>query len=328
MKALFVKEAGKLEMIDIPKPEYGPEEVLIKINYVGLCGSDLNIYKGLMPLVTYPRIPCHEVSGIVEEKGHMVPDNIETGTKVTLSPYTSCGQCSACIIGRPNCCRYNQTLGVQRDGALTEYLAIHYSKIYSKPSLSLKELALAEPLSVGYHAANRAEVKETDTVLVLGCGVVGIGAITASARKGAEVIGLDIDDDKLSLVKKFGAQYTINSQKDDVCARVDELTDKRGVNVTIEAVGSPKTFTMAVDMAAYAGRVVYVDYAKEPVVYETKQFVIKELDIRGSRNSLYEFPAVLKMLDRHEYPFTELITKIYPFSELKQAFEDWDNDRS
>jgi threonine dehydrogenase-like Zn-dependent dehydrogenase len=282
------------------------------------------MYRGLFPMVTYPRIPGHEVSGVIVAKGERVLGSVNVGDEVMLSPYSSCGVCPACRAGRPNCCQFNQTLGLQRDGAMTGRAAIRYTKVFSSQVLSLKELALVEPLSVGYHAANRGQVKEVDTVLVIGCGTIGIGVIAAAARKGAIVIAADIDDAKLENARAFGALHTINSARQDVLPVIGELTNREGVDVAIEAVGLPETFRLAVDAAAFAGRVVYVGYAKEEVSYDTTNFVRKELDILGSRNALRVFSAVIKMMERRQQPFMDLITEIYPFGEAAQAFRDWD----
>jgi len=323
MKAISLVRPKQVEITDVPEPELGREDVLIKIGWVGLCGSDLNAYRGLSPIVTYPRIPGHEVSGMVAEVGPGVPEGIQRGARVTVSPYSHCGLCTACRVGRTNCCRYNQTLGVQRDGALAERIAIHHSKVLPSERLFGAELALVEPLSVGYHAANRGRVAETDCVLVLGCGTVGLGAVAAAARKGADVIALDVDDAKLDLARKLGATHTVNSTREDAGARIADLTGGNGVDVAVEAVGLPATYRMAVEAVAYAGRVVCIGYAKEDVAFETRLFVSKELDIMGSRNSLRVFPAVIRMLEERQRPFTDLVTRVMPFADSAQAFADW-----
>jgi threonine dehydrogenase-like Zn-dependent dehydrogenase len=207
---------------------------------------------------------------------------------------------------------------------MVERLAMHYSKVFASPVLGLKELALVEPMSVGYHAANRGQVSEVDTVLVIGSGTIGMGAIAAAVRKGAAVIVADIDDAKLEMASRFGAQHTIHSGREDLLDRVLHITGGEGVNVAIEAVGLPQTYRLAVDAACYAGRVVYVGYANQEVSYNTTNFVRKELDIRGSRNALRVFPAVIKMLEVRQQPFTDLITRVYPFNETRQALHDWD----
>ena len=324
MKAICLIAPGKVETTDVPDPRMDSEDVLVDIKYVGLCGSDLNTYRGNFSLVSYPLIPGHEISGVVADKGANVPDSIQVGDKVMMDPYTNCGVCPACRAGRPNCCQFNQTLGVQRDGALSSRFAAHYTKIFSSKTLTLKELALVEPMSVGYHAANRGQVNEMDTVLIIGCGTIGMGVVSAAVRKGATVVAIDIDDSKLELAQEFGAQHVINSTKQDVLEEVARLTDNEGVNVAIEAVGLPGTYRLAIDAVCYAGRVVYIGYAKEEVIYDTTDFVRKELDIRGSRNALRVFPAVIRMMEKQLFPFTLLITKIYPFDHTARAFSDWD----
>jgi len=326
MQAISLTAPKQVDIIDIPEPQPGPEDVLLEVHNIGLCGTDLNAYRGLLSLIAYPRIPGHEISGVIIDKGQDVPDSINVGDQVMVSPYTNCGICPACRAGRPNCCQFNQTLGVQRDGAMGPRFAVHYSDVFTSKILSLQELALVEPLSVGYHAANRGQVSEADTVLVIGSGAIGIGVMTAAARKGATVIVTDIDDGKLEVAKKFGAHHTVNSVRHDVQAEIHKLTNNEGVNVAIEAVGLPDTFRLAIESVCYAGRVVYVGYAKNEVCYDTTDFVRKELDIRGSRNALRVFPAVIKLLETRERPFTDLISKTYPFTQTAQALSDWDAD--
>lgn len=324
MKAVTFLAPKKVKIIDISEPILREEDVLVDIHYVGLCGSDLSTYRGLMPMVEYPRIPGHEISGVIIEKGRKVPEKIKIGSRVMLSPYTSCGVCPACRIGRENTCQFNQTLGVQRDGALTTQIAIPYYKIFSSEKLDFKELALIEPLSVGYNAANRGAVTEIDTVLVLGCGTIGMGVVAACARKGATVIAVDVDDQKLSMAKILGASYTIHSIREDISQRISEITNNEGVNVAIEAAGVPELFRMAVQETCFAGRVVYVGYTKQEVSYDTKLFVRKELTISGSRNALHVFPAVIQMVEKSEIPFKKLISRIAAFDETEDALKAWD----
>jgi L-galactonate 5-dehydrogenase len=326
MKAFAITEKRSIKEIDIDEPVLGSNEVLLEVHYIGLCGSDLNSYRGLMPLVTLPRIPGHEISGIIIEKGNQVPDTFKIGDKATVSPYTNCGICPACRAGRINTCEFNQTLGVQRDGALTKKIRIPFDKVFSNEMLSLQELVLVEPLSVGYHGANRGEVSETDMILLIGCGTIGMGALCAAVRKGATVIALDIDDTKLEIAKKFGATFLINSKKENALARIMELTGNEGVNVVIEAAGSPATFVLALEAVSFAGRVISIGYSKEEVHFNSQLIVRKELNIYGSRNALRVFPSVIQMFERKEKPYLNLITKIFPFDEVPEAFKFWDEN--
>src|SRR4051794_13080838 len=179
MKAFFITGPGesKVGEIDVPKP--GPGEVLLRTRIVGMCGSDLNTFRGSNPMVSYPRIPGHEIAATIEQAGARVPPEFQPGIDVTVSPYTSCGVCASCRRQRPNACQSNQTLGVQRDGAMTSYFVAPWRKLYLSHGLSLRELSVVEPLSVGFHAAARGRVTQLDSVLVLGCGTVGLGAIAA-----------------------------------------------------------------------------------------------------------------------------------------------------
>ena len=328
MKSVFINEAYKVSVEEVDEPQLATDEVLLEIFYIGLCGSDLSSYKGMSPMVVYPVVPGHEVSAVIKSKGANVPDTYKVGDKVTVNPYSACGVCSACRVGRTNTCQYNQTLGVQRNGALKKYFAIHHSKLIKSDILSEKEFALVEPLSVGYHAANRGGVSEIDTVLVFGCGMIGIGAILASVRKGATVIAVDLDDKKLELVKSFGVKHVINAKTTDVITKVMEITNGDGANVCIEAVGAPATYTTAIEAAAFAGRVVYIGYAKSDILFNTSLFVKKELNISGSRNAQFEFGPVVQMLENKSIDADKLITKIYSMEETGQALKDWSENPS
>ncbi len=326
MKAFAIIKERIVRAIEIDEPVPDSDEILLEVHYIGLCGSDLNAYRGLMPLVTLPRIPGHEISGIIIDKGNLVPSSFKKGDKATVSPYTNCGVCPACRTGRVNTCEFNQTLGVQRDGALTLKIRVPYSKVFTSGILSLEELALVEPMSVGYHSANRGEVKETDTVLIIGCGVIGIGALCACVRKGATVIAVDIDDKKLETANHFGAAHIINSKSENALLRIKELTCNEGVNVAIEAVGNPATFVLALEAVSFAGRVITIGYSKEEVHFNSQLIVRKELNLYGSRNALRVFPSVIQMFESKEKPFSDLITKIFSFDQAPEAFKFWDEN--
>ncbi|MDR0543619.1 MAG: zinc-binding alcohol dehydrogenase family protein [Dysgonamonadaceae bacterium] len=324
MKAVQITEAGKVRIIEIPKPELKKACVLLKVGYVGFCGSDLNMFRGLNPLVKLPVLPGHEVGATVEAVGEGVPSGIQAGMNVTVNPYSSCGNCPACRNARPNACEFNQTLGVQRDGAMSEYIVVPYEKVIADNDVPVRDFALVEPMSVGFHAVSRAQVTDSDTVLVFGCGMIGVGAIVRAALRGAKVIAVDVDDNKLALAKRLGAQYTINSSKENLHERVWEITNSCGADVVIEAVGRPETYTAAVSELAFTGRIVYIGYAKEKIPFDTQYFVKKELDIRGSRNALpQDFKAVIEYMKRGNCPVDELITAIYRPEKAQEALERW-----
>jgi threonine dehydrogenase-like Zn-dependent dehydrogenase len=218
---------------------------------------------------------------------------------------------------------FNETLGVQRDGALQEYIAVAREKIFPT-ALSSRERCLVEPLTVGFHAVARGRVKRGETVAAIGCGGVGLGAVAGSSLRGARTIGIDVDDEKLALARSAGASETINSRNENLHDRLRELTEGKGPDVIVEAIGLPETFRSAVDEVAFTGRVVYIGYAKEPVAYETRLFVQKELDILGSRNALPEdFHAVIRMLEQRRFPVDEAISSIISLDQVPEALQNW-----
>jgi threonine dehydrogenase-like Zn-dependent dehydrogenase len=327
MQALVMKKPGDVNVESVAEPTPGPGEILLKVKRVGLCGSDLNSYRGRNPLVHFPRILGHEVAATVVHDTPGRPD-LAAGTDVTLSPYTSCGRCAACRRGRPNACEFNQTLGVQRDGALTEYIAQPPEKLYPA-RLSLKELCLVEPLTVGFHAVARGRITAEDTVAIIGCGGVGLGSVAASGFIGARTIAIDVDDVKLEVARKAGATDLINTKRESMHERLSELTQGQGPDVIIEAIGLPETFRAAIEEVAFTGRVVYIGYAKEPVAYETRLFVQKELDILGSRNALpADFHAVIEMLEQGRFPVEEAVSAIVTMDEAPQSIADWSSNPS
>ncbi|MDR1631952.1 MAG: zinc-binding alcohol dehydrogenase family protein [Dysgonamonadaceae bacterium] len=324
MKAVNIQKEHTAALIEKEMPQIKTGEVLLRIKYAGFCGSDLNTFLGKNPMVALPVIPGHEIGAVIEAVGDGVPEHLQAGMNCTVNPYTHCGYCTSCRNRRPNACRYNQTLGVQRDGAMAEFITLPWRKVIADDGISPKHFALVEPMSVGFHAVSRAEATDIDTVMVIGCGMIGAGAIVRAALRGAEVIAVDRDDDKLALAKRLGAKHTINSQTEDLHQKLEELTQGNGPNVIIEAVGSPATYRTAIDEVAFAGRVVCVGYAKTEVAFETKYFVMKELDIRGSRNALPEdFRAVIKYLKQGVCPVDELISGIYRPGQAQEALSRW-----
>jgi len=327
MKALIIEEPGKVVVIQSEKPVVATGEVMVRLKYVGFCGSDLSTYMGKNPMVRYPKVPGHEISGVIEEIAEGVPNGFSTGEPVTVVPYTSCGQCPSCRRGRAYACQFNQTLGVQRDGAMQEFISVPWQKILKAPKLNELELAMVEPLTVGFHAIERGRVTDSDIVMVLGCGMIGAGAIVRAALRGATVIAVDIDDHKLSLASELGAQHTVNSKTSDLHKELVKLTGGDGPDVVVEAAGNPITYRAAVDEVAFTGRVICIGYAGSEVSFATKLFVQKEVDIMGSRNATPEdFRAVISYLERGTFPLDKMITEKVKPEHAAGAVKQWSED--
>src|SRR5574344_1867597 len=301
MKAIQITHQQELNIIDMEKPQ-APKagEVLLKLEYVGFCGSDLNTFMGRNTMALNPVIPGHEIGAVIEAVGEDVPDTLKVGMVVTCNPYTNCNKCASCRNGRVNACEQNETLGVQRNGAMKEHLLMPWEKIIPAGTLTPKTSALIEPMSVGFHAVSRAQVTDVDVVMVIGCGMVGMGAIVRAAT------------------------YAINTKTEDVHQRLSDITGGFGPDVIIEAVGSPFTYQMAVNEVAFTGRVACIGYAKQDVTFTTKLFVQKELDIRGSRNATpMDFRGVIRYLERGTCPVDKLITKVIAPEEALDTMKWW-----
>ena len=216
-------------------------------------------------------------------------------------------------------------MGVRRPGAMTRYVCAPWQDLFFSDQLSVRELALAEPLTVGFHAASRGRVDSQDIVAVLGCGIVGLGAVAAAVNRHATVIAIDLDDTKLAIARKIGALNTINPSKEDLHQRLQEITNGDGPDVIIEAVGSPSTYRSAVEEVAFLGRVVCIGYAKAPVEFNTSLFVQKEIEILGSRNCVgkSDFPEVLSYLESKKFPVDDVISKVISIDEGPETLKSW-----
>jgi threonine dehydrogenase-like Zn-dependent dehydrogenase len=322
MRALAIDRPGVAHLVERSRPAAGPGEVLLGVAYAGLCGTDLGTFLGKNPLVAYPRVIGHEISGRVVEVGPGV-DAAWLGVAAAVSPYKSCGVCAACRLGRPNACRNNETLGVQRDGALAEFAAVPVERLVPSRTLPLDVLALVEPFSIGMHAVRRTSVTEADTVLVLGCGGVGAGAVAAAAATGARVIGLDLDARKLSLAHALGASAIVEAGSQDVDGQVRGLTGGEGPSVVIEAVGTPATYRQALELVAPCGRIGCLGWVKGDVPLEARLIVLKEVTILGSRNATDELSAVVAMFESGRVDPRGVVTHRVALDEAPDMLAHW-----
>ena len=315
MKAIEIQAPGNVAVVDVEKPTAKSGEVLLKLDYVGFCGSDLNTYRGGNAMVTFPRIPGHEIGATIVELGSDMPSQLKVGQTVTVNPYTNCGHCASCRRGRVNACENNETLGVQRNGAMQEFISLPWQKIIPCGSVSVRDAALIEPMSVGFHAVDRGRVTDTDTVMVIGCGMVGLGAVVRAVMRGATVIAADLDDEKLAIARQLGATYTYNTATEWNLPTPD---------VVIEAVGAAPTYQLAVNKVAFTGRIVCIGYAKADISLTTSLFVKKELDIMGSRNANpSDFEAVIKYLTNSGAPVEKFISRIIEPQQSAEALKTW-----
>jgi len=320
MKAISIERPGHIILKEVPKPSPKKGEALIKIKAVGICGSDVAAYRYKHPNCTYPLIIGHEATGTVED----IPDGygIKKGDRVILDPYLHCDACYPCSKGHPNSCETLQVLGVQTDGAMSEYAA-HPAHLLKKvpDNLSWAQIPLAEPLTISLHAIHRVELQKGEHFTVIGAGAIGIMAAIAAKIYGAVPVILDPDEKRLEMARAAGIEHTINVLKKDAVAKIRTLTNGRMSETIMEASGADTGIAGTVQYATYLGRIALTGWPKGDVTLSTSLITRKELKVYGSRNSAGEFEEALALLSRGDVDSDKIITEILPFEKLPAAVE-------
>ncbi|SFL67140.1 zinc-binding alcohol dehydrogenase family protein [Halanaerobium salsuginis] len=325
MDVVFIKEPGEIELLDVPEPAVKDGEALLKIKYCGICGSDIATYTGNQPFASYPRIPGHEFSAEIVD----IEDNdlgLKAGMIVTANPYFNCGHCYPCSKGKVNCCESNETMGVQRDGSFAEYITMPIERIVNGRGLSAQTLALIEPFSIGYHAINRGNIKNKDNVLVIGAGPIGIFAMLSAKLAGAKVTIVDMLKERLDLAKSMGADQIVNVSQKTLAKEVEKLTNGNGMDACVEAVGHANTFLQCIENAAFGGKIILIGNGKTETKFNHSILLKKELDVYGSRNSLYDFKPLIDKVKTNNLDIEKIITHIYAKEDVLQAFKELNNN--
>lgn len=335
MKAIYIKEPGKVAICETAMPVRKPGEALLKVLYGGICGSDLGSYRGTFAYFEYPRIPGHEFSAEIVE----IDENeygLKTGMTVTCNPYFNCNACYSCRHDIANACMDNRTMGCQRDGAFCEYITMPIDRIYDGKGLPPRVLAAIEPFCISYHGVRRAGIKKGDKVLVIGAGMIGVLAAAAARTLCEEVYISDVQPQKLEYVQeKFGFAGTIlNDSRENFKAAVAEITGTstgnkavlaNGFDVCIEAVGLPSTFQDAVDGAAFGGKVVLIGVGKKNLDFDFTLLQKKELNVFGSRNAQKrDFLELIELVKEGKADLEKVITNVYKADHAALAFKDFD----
>ena len=322
MKTVVCVKPGVLEPMEVNKPVPKAGEVLVKIKSIGICGTDIHAYGGNQPYFQYPRVLGHELSGIIEETGSGV--QISKGSQVYIIPYLSCGECIACRNGKPNCCTDIEVLGVHRDGGMCEYICVPESAVVKTDGLSFNEMAVIECLAIGAHAVRRAQITPNDTVLIMGAGPIGLGALQFSQEAGAKVIVSEVFPEKRKFCQE---QYNVHGAIDalgDVNAQLAELTDGEFPTVIIDCTGNVKAMESAVYNLAHGGKIVFVSVVKASITFDDPEFHKRETTLLGSRNAtLEDFEHVVTCLKNGKVRIEPIVTHKASFSDLIPSFEEW-----
>lgn len=327
MHALQLEKPLSWRTIDIPEPAApGPGEALVRVQRVGICGTDFGGYLGKMPFFSYPRIPGHELGVEVLAVGDGVA-NVKPGDRCSVEPYLNCQQCYSCRRGFTNCCEHHKTLGVMCDGGLTERIILPARKLHLAANLTPDQCALVETLAIGCHAVDRCHPQPAENVLVIGAGPIGLSAIEFAKLTGARTIVMDISESRLAFVRdKMGVPDTMIVRGDESDVKtLAELTNGQLADVVIDATGSNKSMTRALEFAAFAGRVVYVGITQQMLEFPHAPIMHRrELTLLASRNALSrDFSRIIALIEAGTIDTRPWITHHAQFAEVPDIFPTW-----
>ncbi|MFS0824495.1 zinc-binding alcohol dehydrogenase family protein [Bacillus sp. 1P02SD] len=322
MKAVQITKPHEMISLEVEKPEIkNPDDVLVKVKRVGICGSDMHIFHGTNPLATYPRVVGHEVAGEVVAVGENV-SLLKAGDHVVVEPISYCGECYACRKGRPNVCEKLSVFGVHEDGGMREFFVLPENQLHAlDPSLDWDEIVLAEPYTIGAQANWRGNVDKGDTVLIQGAGPIGICVLKMAKHAGAKVMVSDLKDERLAFAKENGADWVINPGNESVEEKVMEYTNGEGANVVIDAVCLPQTFELGPKVTSIAGTVVCLGFDERPASISQLPITKKEITIVGSRLQTNQFKKVVQLLNDNKLQSNGLITHKFPIEQVQEAFK-------
>ena len=335
MRALLLSEYKTLSVVEMPTPEIGDDDVLVRVRACGICGSDIHGYDGSTGRRIPPLVMGHEAAGVVERVGRGV-QGFASGERVSFDSTVSCGACHFCRRGQINLCDNRTVLGVscgdyRRHGAFAEYVAVPSRILYKLPdSLPFERAALIESVSIAVHAVSRHVPKPDDTVVVVGSGMIGLLVIQVLKAKGARnIIAVDVDPGKLALAQRMGATRTLNPKEHDVPAAVRDVTGGRGADVSIEVVGHGETVLSAIRSLRKGGTVVLVGNLSPSVELPLQEVVSREISVLGSCASSGEIPECIDLLARGVVDVDPIISLKAPLDDGPALFARlYDGDKS
>jgi len=325
MKVLVCTEPGNFEYETLQKPQLKPAYAIIKIKRIGICGTDLHAFEGTQPYFSYPRILGHELSGELVDFDNA--PGCERGEIETFIPYFNCGHCIACRMGKPNCCSSIQVCGVHCDGGMVEYLMVPSRSLLHGEGLSLDELALVEPLAIGAHGVRRAQIVDGENVLVIGAGPIGLGTMEMARIAGANVIAMDINEQRLQFCKeKLGVSFALNAMSKDIVQQLAEITNGDMPTVVIDATGNLKAINTGFQYVSHGGKYILIGLQKGEICFSHPEFHKREATLMSSRNATKEdFQKVMSAMKNKLIDPSNYITHRTIFTDVKEEFAQWLN---
>ncbi len=323
--AVFYAGHEPLHLEDIPRPEPGPGEIVMKVAACGVCHSDLHyIDHDVKTFKKPPLVLGHEASGHVAAVGQGVSSPKE-GDAILLPATFSCGSCFYCRTGRENICANLRMFGNDVDGSFAEYVAAPARDTIPLPKEIPLENAsiIADAISTPYYAVkHRAAVKSGDTVVVVGCGGMGINAVQSAAASGARVIAVDLSPDRLQVAKRLGAAATLNPSEHEKPAKAIRQLSGGGADIAIEAIGKPQTIRLAFDSLRKAGRLCILGYCSEDITLPASRIMYYEMEVVGSLGCRpVDFPPLLELVRLGKIQLEPIVTNKLPLSEINKALD-------
>ncbi len=324
MKTLILEEPEKFKRVDTPEPGLpGPGQALLRVQRIGVCGTDLHAFVGRQPFFEYPRILGHELGVEVVAVGDRV-DQVQVGDRCAVEPYLNCGACRPCHLGRNNCCEHLQVMGVHVDGGMREQIVVPANKLHVSQALEFEQLALVETMGIGAHAVDRAQLTKGDKVLVVGVGPIGLGVVQFAQIAGAEVLVIDADAGRRDSCRaQFGVEHALAPSVDSLAELVEVLGGELPSTV-FDATGNANAMMQSFFYVANAGQLVYVGFQLGEIAFPNPEFHRREMTMLSSRNAIgADFKRIIDWMEEGKIDTRPWITHRATFDDVVERFPAW-----
>jgi 2-desacetyl-2-hydroxyethyl bacteriochlorophyllide A dehydrogenase len=324
---IILEEPGRFGLANCPEPKAGPDEALVRVHRIGVCGTDLHAFAGRQPFFNYPRVLGHELGVEVVDVGSGKSD-LKLGDRCSVEPYLNCGHCSACRRGKTNCCVDLKVLGVHINGGMQPLIAVPRRKLHVSAKLDYAQLALVEMLAIGAHAVERAAIVRDDFILVIGAGPIGMSVIQFALLSGARVAVMDVSETRLEFCRqRFGVEHTLVPA--EVPTRLKEIGRGDRPTLIFDATGNSKSMASTFEIAEHGGRIVFVGLFQGDVTFSDPNFHRRELNVSSSRNALGStFRDIIALVESGQIDTRPWITHRFSLEETPSAFPDVARDRA
>lgn len=331
MRQIILNKPGEFELVNTDR-EVDPEsnEVQVKVHRIGICGTDVHAFAGEQPFFSYPRVLGHELGVEVVKTGPDV-SGLSVGDRCTVEPYKIPNPDDQAVrMGKPNCAEHISVFGVHEDGGMRDYFNIKPRYLHRSNALSYDQLALVEPLGIGCHAVNRAEVQSTDRVLVIGAGPIGLAALQFAQVSGADLSVLEIEKERLQFAQKsLNIDNGVLASDDDTEEKIRTCFRGDLPNIVFDATGNAHSMKQAFSYVAHGGKLVYIGLFQGDISFHDPYFHKKELTLMGSRNALSaDFKQIIRQIEEGKIDTNSWITHRAGFEEMINVFEEWTKPES